>query len=71
MMKIATDTDNMYVFRNACVYQMLFTNVLSCIFLHCTIVIALLQYSFCSNTANINKLNLSFTIKFLVKIATK
>ena len=74
MMKKATDTDTyMYILEIlAHVHQTMFTNTSSCI--SCTTMLLLLlqcTVSCCSNTAAINNINWSFTIKFLVTITTK
>ena len=67
-MKKAADTDIcMYL---EILHQTMFTNAFS----YTTMLLLLLQCTVsccCSNTAAINNLNWSFTIKFLVKIATK
>ena len=56
MMKKAADTYITHVFTNASSSIFLYYNVVSCCY---------------SNTAAINKLNSSFTIKYLVKITTR
>ena len=74
MMKKVADTDiRTYLEILARVHQTMFTNASSRSFLHYNIVITAqcTVSCCCNNTAAINNLNWSFTIKFLVKIATK
>ena len=73
-MKKAAGTDIcIYLEIHAHVYQMMFTNVLTSfpVSQRCYYFFSVLSTYCCSNTATVNKLNWSFTIKFLVKIATK